>query len=454
MKRHFSLRRRVSLIAFLLLLTTGIALLIFMQKSVERATESAYDRLLLASARTIANAVQTEDGRVVVEVPSAAFSMFSGDDRTFYVVRHADGSYVTGYQDLDAGLPLAEAANGRFDTISYHDEPIRIVTVGRLVAFNDATGWVTIRVAQTRLEQYILQKSIMHNEIIAIAALMVIALIVIWLGIGLTFSPLKKLENELHRRDPSDLSPLESPAPNEINALVIALNLFMARLLAASGRMRDLVADAAHQIRTPLASLRSQVEVAVHETDDRKRQERLLKIERSAIQASQLVSQLLMDATIAHRLEQKQESDVDIDILVDDVINRLNPDETQRVRVRMDAQTRNLRIKGDRIALREMLRNLIDNALRYSDLDVVMATMREGQWLCINIIDHGPGIDETERDLVLKRFQRGRNAGQSVGSGLGLPIAKQVAEAHGGVLDLSDAADGKGLRVEVRLPID
>ena len=453
MKGHFSLRRRVTLIAFLLLLCTSIILIFFMNSSIERATGSAYDRLLLASARTIANAVQTDDGQVVVELPTAAFSMFSGEDRIFYIIRDANGNYVTGYPNIDPKLPLAQSSDETYSDIIYNHEPIRLVTVGRLIAHNDASGWVTIRVGQTRQEQMALKGNILRNEILAITALTILSVLIVWLGVGLIFRPLRKLERELRQRDPSDLAPLASPAPSEINELVAALNIFMDELDVTTTRMRDLVADAAHQIRTPLASLRSQIEVAVHEKNDEKLRERLLKIQRNAVHTSQLVSQLLMDATIAHRLQQGDESEVDLDRLIDDVINRLDMDAHERLKVNMAPQTRDVTLWGDRLALREMLRNIIENALLYSSDKVKVEIGRDDKWLNIRIIDKGPGIVESERDIVLQRFKRGSNAQDSIGSGLGLPIALQVIKAHHGSLQLQSNEDGIGLCVEIKLPI-
>lgn len=424
-----------------------------MQNSIEHATESAYDRLLLASARTIANAVQTEKGKVAVEIPGAAFSMFPGDDRIFYVIRDSDGGYVTGYKQFDNGMALAHQTGGTFQNAFFNNEPVRIVTVGRLIATEDKTGWVTIRIGQTRREQQSLKSNILYHETIAVAALMFIALCMIWFAIGLTFSPLKKLENELRDRCFSDLSPLESPSPNEVNALVIALNVFMERLKLASERMRTLVADAAHQIRTPLASLLSQIEVAIHERNEVKRHEQLLKVERSAIQASRLVNQLLMDATITHRLEQKSDDQVNIEKLLDDVVNRIQSSEQERIHIKADASVKSAIINGDRIALREMLHNLVDNALRYTDGAVIIAPTTTADQLSIRIIDSGPGIKKSEREIVFQRFQRGSTAGTSIGSGLGLAIALQVVKAHHGTIKLEDIDHDRGFCVEITFPL-
>ena len=127
-----------------------------------------------------------------------------------------------------------------------------------------------------------------------------------------------------------------------------------------------------------------------------------------------------MDATIAHRLEQKSDSPINIENLLDDVINRIQSLEQERIHIKADTSIKSAVMIGDRIALREMLHNLVDNALRYTDGDVTIAPTVNDNRLSIRIIDSGPGIKKSEREIVFQRFQRGSTAGKSIGSGLGL----------------------------------
>ncbi|HEV7368353.1 extracellular solute-binding protein, partial [Arenibaculum sp.] len=446
----FSIRRRIFGLAVLLLLVAALALVAFIRDYAERSSDRAFDRLLGASALTIAGAVQVEDGAVTVELPFASFSMFSGSDRVFYAVEAPDGALVTGYGDLARDLPPAAGAEPVFTDLRYRGETVRVASVGRLVSSGGAAGWVTIRVAETQEAREALSSEILGNAIAPLAALTLLAVGLVWFGITRMFAPLLALERELRGRAPDDLSPVATPVPAEVRQLVGALDDFMGRLRAAMGRLSELVAEAAHEVRTPLASLRAQAEVALDEPDPAALRARVARIHQGAVQASQLVSQLLMDATVSHRLDMRARPPTSVAAVVEEVRHRLDPDAAGRVRVSIPAG--DAALPGDRVVLREMLRNVVDNALTYSHGPVLIeVAAAPGREVRIAVSDRGPGIPQEEKDLVLQRFRRGRNAETRTGSGLGLTIVKRIVDAHGGTLVLADR-DGGGLRVEIVLP--
>ncbi|WP_099866366.1 extracellular solute-binding protein [Pararhizobium haloflavum] len=452
----FSLRRRITVLAVVLLLSAALILVVFIRDYAERASDRAFDRLLAASALTIAGAVQIEDGAVTLELPYASFAMFSGNDRIFYAVRAPDGQLVTGYGDLASTMPLATSLEAEFDDVDYGGETVRVASIGRLVSTAQSTGWVTIRVAETQGARNALSREIISNAIVPLIALTVLAGWLVWYLIRRSFAPLLALEQELRARAQDDLSAVDIPVPAEVRHLVNALNDFMARLQGSMERLSELVTEAAHQVRTPLASLRAQAEVAMDENDPVALRERIGRIHQGAVQSSQLVSQLLMDATISHRLELRDAQTTTLGSLVDEVVQRLDPDALLRLSVSMDDEIARQSLPYDRISLREMLRNLVDNALAYSHdaVDIVVAR-REGTEtvsdLYLAVLDRGPGIAPDERDKVLERFGRGRSGEGKPGSGLGLSIVKRVVDAHRGRLSLS-AREGGGLAAEVHLP--
>jgi two-component system, OmpR family, sensor histidine kinase TctE len=447
----FSLRRRIMSLAVLLLVTAAIILVVFIRDYAERAADRAFDRLLAASALTIAGAVQIEDGAVTVELPFASFAMVSGSDRVFYTVEAPDGTPVTGYEDLAVDLPPATSLEPTFDGTDYRGEPVRVASLGRLVSTAQGTGWVTIRVAETRDARNALANEILGNAILPLGVLTALAMALVWFLIGRMFAPLLALEKELHARTPDDWSPVSVPVPREVSHLVQALNEFMERLKTAMDRVSALVAEAAHEVRTPLASLRAQAEVALDEPDPERLRARIVRIHQQAVHSSQLVSQLLMDATISHRLEMRETRRILVSEIVNEVLQRLDPDEIARVDVLLDPALDEAPLVADRVALREMLRNLIDNALRYSAGTVDVSARLADAVITLGVDDRGPGIAAEERPLVVQRFKRGRGAEAAVGSGLGLAIVTRVVNAHGGKLELGDRPGG-GLAVRVQLP--
>ena len=450
-----SIRRRVLAAALLVLALAALAFIVFIHSYARRAADQAYDRLLTASALTIAGAVLVEEGRVTVELPYAALAMLgSGGDRIYYQVEAPDGALVTGYGDLAEELPAVRSAETVFADSRYHDEPVRVASIGRLISASSAAGWVTIRVAETRGARTALASEIVSRAVLPLIGILVLALALVWFGVQRAFAPLTTVEAALRDRAPQDLSPLAVPVPAEVSQLVAALNDFMRRLASVMNALSGVVADAAHQVRTPLASLRAQAEVALDERDYQALHERVAKIHRNAVHASELVSQLLMEATLTHRLESRESALIPIADIVEDVARRFDPDEVGRLTVTVAPTLAGTHLMGDRLALQEMLRNLAGNALLYApDSPVeIVAEPAPGERVLIMVRDHGPGIPDTEKEIVLQRFQRGKTGAGTVGSGLGLPIARTVALAHGGSLSLHDRPGG-GLEVRLELPL-
>ncbi len=451
-RKPFSLRRRIFALAVGLLVMAALILIVFIRDYAERASDRAFDRLLAASALTIAGAVQVENDAVVVEIPFAAFAMFSGQDRVFYAVEDPDAQTVTGYEDLAALMPETVSAEPSFVDVTYRNENVRVASVGRLISTPSDTGWVTIHVAETQNQREALSNEILSNAVLPVIALTLLAIALVWFGISRMFAPLTELEQELRSRSPDDLSPVTVPVPVEVDHLVSALNAFMSRLQKAMERVTGLVAEAAHEVRTPLASLRAQAEVAMDEQDPDALRRRVERIHTGAVQASQLVSQLLMEATISHRLENQENDTTTLLAVIEEVRQRLDPDQAGRLNIDLTKEAEMAVIRGDRVALREMMRNVVDNALVYSPAAVDIAGHITGDDLVISIRDRGPSIEPSERDGVLERFKRGKSSAGTVGSGLGLSIVARVVEAHRGRLALKDR-EGGGLIVAISLPL-
>jgi two-component system sensor histidine kinase TctE len=449
-----SIRRRVFTLGAALLACALIGLVFFLRGYAQRAAEQAFDRLLAASALTIAGSVQIDDGGVTVEPPVSSLAMLSSGERVFYEARTSNGRLITGYGDLAPNLPLALAATPVFAYVTYHDEPVRVATVGRLVSASQHAGWVTVRVAETLGSREALANEILGRGVLPLLIMSLVALGLLWFGVQRAFAPLAVLERELRTRAPEDLTPVTTPVPREVRRLVEALNAFMQRLSVIMDTLNTLVADATHQVRTPLASLRAQAEVALDETDPKRLRERITRIHLNATHASQLINQLLMDATITHRLGKGPPEPVGVAEAINETRRRIGPLEAQRLRIDIAPEVRRARVSGDRVALREMLRNLVDNALRYAPDGTVdiQATPVAGFRVALTVSDRGPGISDDEKEAVQQRFTRGRAGESQTGSGLGLAIVRSVATAHGGSLWLQDRPGG-GLSARVILPL-
>lgn len=449
--RQYSIQRRIFFTATILLVVATVVLAATAYRQSQRAADSAFDRLLAASALTIANAIQVDEQALRVELPLAALSMLPSNERTFYAVAHSS-RFITGYEQLAAHLPLATNTEAQFFTIPFLDTTVRVATLGRFVTGPvHETGWITVHVAETLDTRQALSQQLFIQSLYPIAALIILALLIVYLSIRHAFRPLAPIEQALHERTHTNLEPISMATPTEVKSLVEGLNAFIRRLNNALTRTEHLVAEAAHQIRTPLTLLQAQVEELLEENP--KHQDELKRIYHHTLGLSQLVNQLLMQATITHRQDTSEHQQIDITQLINATKMRLTRKQQARLRVHITPPAKQINLRGDFLALREMLRNLIENALVYTNTEVeVWVYKNYEQQLCIDILDTGPGLPDEELKKVLQRFYRGSAAQDTVGSGLGLTIARQVVHYHKGQILVRNRKSGPGLAVKIILP--
>lgn len=445
-----SLRVRLLLWLTGLCAVAAVALLLGARWYGRYAADRAFDRILYASALAIAEQVYARDGDVIVDLPYAALAMlgFARNDSVYYRVADPAGTTVTGYADLPAAPTTRVHAEPVFFDAMYRGELTRFVVVGQLLAEPGVSGWAMIQVGQTRNVRAALAREMVLSAAVPIIAFMLVILALVWFGISRGLAPLRRVETELKRRRSTELAPLDTAAPREIQTLVDAMNHFMSRLDTTFDQMQRFIADAAHQIRTPLASLKAQAEMARDATDADLLRHHLDRIEHNAALTTRLTNQLLSNAVITHRANVDHHIATDLAQILREALHEAIPvadDHDERLQIELNVDPAPL--QGDPVALREALRNLIENAFQhggdYGPIMIKLDKITTGY--VVTVADHGPGIVAAQRAHVLERFARGANA-SGAGSGLGLAIVSQVAAQHGGTLQLSDNPGG-GLRV-------
>jgi len=275
-----------------------------------------------------------------------------------------------------------------------------------------------------------------------------------WSGVGGGLTPLQRVAREIGERSPQQLTPLPAAnVPLEIRPLTNALNDLLERLRRAFERERRFTADAAHELRTPLAALKAHAQVALREANDAQRREALAQIVHGVDRATHLVTQLLTLARLDPDMTATVSEPVDLIGVAADVISELAPVAATRevtLGIREDSVGT---VHGQRGAIRILLRNLIDNAIRYtpSHGEVEVAVHEANGNVLLSVRDSGPGIPADERARVFDRFFRGA-ANMSEGCGLGLSIVKRIAELHSATVALDVPASGTGLVVRVQFP--
>lgn len=452
-----SLQRRLMVrLVFVLALVAG-CLFLLIRSDARHAADGAYDQLLLASALAIADAVRVEEGAVVVDLPYSSLGILSmaQRDRAFYKVLDTDGSPVIGYQDLPGAVRHDDVAS--FTDTVYRGEPVRVVALGHLIVQARRASWVTIIVAQTREERDTLARSYFMNSFLPVMLMLLVSIGLVWFGVRQALAPLGFLERLIHARRPNDFSAIEVSAPAEVRQLLGAINTLMARLHGNLESTKTFLADMAHQIRTPLAALRSQAELAMEETDPARLQRIVGRVHRNAVEASELTTQLLSHAMVVHRSEALHPDFVDLTLLARQVVQRAAAiAEDTTLRVEQEGED-NIAVCGDGVILREALANLVDNAIKYGgDAGAVEVRLRPAngeRGPLIEVADRGPGVPDEEKPKVLSRFGRGSSAVGTVGSGLGLAIVAAVADGHGADFSLNDRSGG-GLIARMVFPLD
>jgi two-component system sensor histidine kinase TctE len=424
-----------------------------------------YDRGLANNVQVLAQQVREVEGRATLRLPLPATDMLRADatDNVFYLVLGSRGERLGG----DSELPLPPALEPPLPgVVQYRDDVLR--SVGIRIAYT----WVELRdtrgvqpalvqVAETLEKRTQLANEIIKGVIIPQFIVLPVAVLLVWFGLSRGIAPLNALQARLRARRPDDLSPInEREAPQEIAPLVAAMNDLLARQAANVQAQRRFVADAAHQMKTPLAGLRTQAELALRNASPEDMQASLRQLITSSERTTRLVNQLLALA----RAEDPAGSragfmPVDMQAIVRDqtlawVAEAMN----RRIDLGLEGEEKPVYIEGNALLLAELLNNLIDNALRYTPTGgtVTVRLSTEGHEALLEVDDSGPGIPPAERLRVLDRFYRilGTTAD---GSGLGLAIVREIALRHGGSVTIAgnyQDTPGKppGTRVAARFP--
>lgn len=416
----------------------------------------AYDVGLYDSARSISQQVRTAGGLATLALPREALEILASDpyDRVWFKVAQADGRFVAGDRDVPIA-PTDCATPGR---VAYFDASIRrdAVRVACYAAPSDgASAPYVVYAGETLVKRERLTQQILVATLVPQFVLICLAGLIVWFGIGRGLIPLARLSDALRRRDHRDLSRVtEEGAPREVIPLTHAINDLLGRLEAALSAQRRFVADAAHQLRTPLAGLLAHTERALASHDESMLRSSLEQLATSARRANRLANQLLSLAR-AEPDAAAGESDERIDLaaLARDVCGEWVPTAlASGADLGYEGDDGPVCVDGDRTLLGELIGNLVDNALRYGPAGCVV-TVRVGAVPAptLRVEDDGPGIPESERERVLQRFYRvpGSPLG---GCGLGLAIVSEIAARHAAKLSIGSADAGRGTAVTVEFP--
>jgi two-component system sensor histidine kinase TctE len=430
-----------------------------------------FDRALEYNVGALAQLITVSNNRLQFNLPLPARELLRADDSdtVYYQVLGAQGEFLSGERDLP--LP-PEEEKIVFGEVHLRDDEVHDTAVK--VAYT----WVKptipgakpalVQVAETMEKRSVLATEIVKGVMLPQFVILPLAVLLVWLALVQAIKPLNRLEERIRARRPDDLSPIDAQAvPLEVAPLVYSVNDLLMRLQESIATQKRFLADAAHQLKTPLAGLRMQADLAQRAgaTADELKQS-LRHIGRSSIRATHTVNQLLALARAESSGSAMPRTPCDLADLTMSVVRDSVPRALDK-HIDLGYEGAQPGATGGQLAgnptlLKELIRNLVDNAINYtpSSLEqpgVITARVLTdpfGQTLVLQVEDSGPGVAEAERELIFQPFYRTLGT-EADGTGLGLPIVLEIAHQHHATVELEDTRPGHvppGARFNVRFP--
>jgi two-component system sensor histidine kinase TctE len=415
---------------------------------------AAYDQSLVSTAFAVAERLRVRDGEVSIDLPTVAERMVRADrfDEVLYVVRGPDGARIAG----DAGLPRPPPGTPRTeDDVATYDGTLGGKAL-RLVDVRVPCGGTTcsVTLAETTRKRQALARSILASIALPVAGLAAVVLALVWFGVARGLRPLQELSAQIRSRSPRDLRPLGAAAvPEEARPLVDSIDRLLGEVAEASRQQQRFLANAAHQLRTPLAGLQAHAELALAQPVPPDCRAALEHVHGATVRTARLANQLLALARAEAGVRQAGAPErVELRALVgesaDDWVRRALARD-----IDLGFDLEDAAVRGDPLLVREALANLVHNAIEYTPPGgrVTVRVGRRAGASALEVEDEGPGIPAGERERVLERFYRMPGTA-GTGSGLGLAIVREIAQAHGAALAIGEGELGRGCRVTLSFP--
>lgn len=412
--------------------------------------QMAFDQSLADAAWALVPRLRDNDGTILVDLPQQAEQVLRLDhvDVIYFIVRNPSGQLVAGDQDFPS-LPAPEKLN---DPVAYdgtmRGEAIRMIVLKARVG----TQVVSISVAETLRKRALIRTEIFVALIVLEGLLTALSIALVWLAVTRGLLPLKKMQADLDARSHDTLAPVsEADLPRELRPLVDAINTLLGKVQAGAAAQQAFLANVAHQLRTPLAALQMQLEWLQqrHPEGHETAHSATLMLTATARMIRHTNQLLALARAEPSRLEKDRFEEVDLVPLIEDAV-QVFVEQAVRKQIDLGFELQPARLRADPFLLRDLIDNLIDNAIRYSPpgSTVTVGCCRIVDDVFFMVEDSGPGIAEAQRELIFNRFYRLDDT--VAGSGLGLAIVRDIVLAHDAQMELSSGPDGRGTTFSVR----
>jgi two-component system, OmpR family, sensor histidine kinase TctE len=460
--RPRSLHRQLLLWLLLPQLVLWIAGATFTYDVAARYAREGIDASLAQATRALARQVKPIGNGLFIDLPRAAQDIIEADpdDRIQYMVSTPPGQFILGNRQLPG--PPVRSGRGEpppneplFYDARLDGVPLRLAALYVPIGEAEPRQMMLVQIARSQARGDELARRILRDTVLPLSAVIGVMTLVVWAGIRAGLAPLARLRALVENRGPGDLAPIElQAAPAEVRALAGAVNQLLGAVQESVAAQRRFISNAAHQLRTPLAGLKSQTEIALERNTDPALAERLARVHESAVRSAHLVNQLLTltraepEAAAAQPRQALELLPLLQEVTAEHVPRAL----AAGIDLGMDdTPAPPVTVTGAPLLLREAVANLVDNAIRYTGrgAEVTVSLAVDGDEAVVRVADNGPGLPAEQREAVFGRFVRGTQEGP--GCGLGLAIVREIAQRHGGRAALQPGSGG-GLIAELRLP--
>lgn len=451
-----SIRKQLLILFMPVLVGLFIASAIVSYWLVSSYSSESFDKDLISSADSVVGRLRVKNGKVTADLPPAAIAILKHDvsDRFYYRVLGSNGERITGDADMPKPATDLELGKPHLATVKLDGKEVRIAEI-RVEVDEPGGDTVIVQVAETTKVRSLFQQKLLAS--IAVPQLLVLCagLISVWYGVTKILTPLGLLQAQIRSRSQSDLSAVsDAEVPEEVLPLVDAINQLLSRLREDLQAHQRFIANAAHQLRTPLAGLKTYSSIGTEMNDKEDLKHVVKEIDTGIDRASRLVGQMLALArTNGNDQNASQKSQIDLNFIVSDVTAELVERAVLKdLELAYESSQEPALIYGEQTGIRNLVSNLVENALLYTpNGGKVRVQVKTGDKITLRVMDTGAGIPESEKAKIFERFYRIDGTTGS-GSGLGLSIVKEVANAHNAKISIDSSAGNTGTSIAVEFP--
>ena len=427
---NLSIKQRLVIQLGIVTILIAFSLFFLIKNITNQIMTTTQDRLLTASLNSIIDKFYTSNKDISLDLPYDTFSLLGAisEDKLFYKIDYND-KFLSGYQKFPMVLKYGNLRKPIFYDLIFENEKIRVAAIKHSIYVNGKKNLLFIKIGQTLNFQSSISSQITNNLLLIILIFMVLSIILVLLATRIALQPITLLANDLNKRKPNDLTLVKNNVPIELAPLILSLNSFVKKFRGVLRTTETFVAEAAHHIRTPLAIVKSESEIAFLKSKTKSNREHLRNIIRSIDETNRYTTQLLDNAMVLYRLEKLEKQNFSITKSLVHLINVFKPAaDLKDINLSTTFNFKSKFIVTDKLLFETAIRNLIDNSIKYAPIETNI-NLDYKFFNNVHEIKINNQINKklnTSKSTLFKRFYRGQNSKNIVGSGLGLSLVNEI----------------------------